>query len=117
MGPHHYDEQRLADRIILTVGKDSGVFLKERPGVFSGHYCFEEARGKAAVLLARFLLSVMFSRHDAKIVVGATPVENRPAAWMSRHLGFKDYGQVDQADVGLVTIFVLTKDEFEKGKE
>lgn len=100
------------DGISLIEGEDSAVFLFEKPGVFSGHYFFSEARGRAAINLANRMLNEMFSKHGARLIAGLTPVENRAATWITRQLGFSSQGVVDQPDVGPATIFTLTREEF-----
>jgi hypothetical protein len=88
-----------------------GLFEECSPHVYSGHYFFKD-KGKAAKELSIEMLRWVFDEKAGKVVRGLTPVENRPAAWMARHLGFKSYGDVDTW-VGPCTIFIMTKDEFE----
>jgi hypothetical protein len=88
-----------------------GMFDEAAPGVYTGHYFFKD-RGKAAKALAVRMLLEMFDDRDAKVIRGLTPVDNRPAVWMTRHLGFKDYGTVETW-IGDCIIFIMTKEEFD----
>lgn len=89
-----------------------GLFEELTPGVYTGHYFFK-VRGKGAKALAIRLLEEVFSEYGAKVVRGLTPLENRAALWMTRHLGFKDYGVID-TEIGPCALFIMTKDEFDK---
>ena len=100
----------LNDRnVALTDGSENdGLFEQNSDGVFYGHYFFTSARGKSALFLARAILSEMFDKYEAKIIIGLTPEENRKARWISRKLGMKDTGTED----GYV-VYTLTKEDLE----
>lgn len=100
------------DNIALTDGEGNFVlFQAELPGVVQGHYFFEKARGKEAVELSRDVLELVFTTYGIQTIFGLTPVHKKGALWLSRHLGFKSYGQV-QTPIGLCEKFILTKEEY-----
>lgn len=106
---------RNEDNIAITDGKGNfGLFAFQYKGVYVGHYLFAEARGKAAYELAEDILRKMYEG-PAKTVVGFTPKTNRPAAIMSRRLGFKSYDTVDTYQ-GPCDLFIQTKREFLDGR-
>lgn len=97
------------ENIALTDGEGSfALFEFVKPGIYYGHYFFHK-KGKEAVRLSETFLAEIFQ--TAKIVVGLTPVANKAARWMSRHIGFKSQGVVD-TDMGEHEMFMLTKEEF-----
>ena len=98
--------------VVLKSGEDIGLFEYERPGVFSGHYFFKNAKGREAVKLAREMLCKVFTQYDADIIQGLTPVDNKGAHWVTKQLGFTSYGIVTHADTGLYELYILTANEF-----
>lgn len=85
-----------------------GMFGIFTPGVYTGHYFFKD-RGKQARDVAVDMLSKMFE--TARVIRGLTPLDNRPAVWMTRHLGFKEVDVVDTW-VGPCAVFIMTREEF-----
>jgi hypothetical protein len=100
------------NNITLEQDGDFGLFSFEKEGIYTGHYLFTKARGKAAVTLARQMLELIFSDlYGAKIVTGITPADNRPALWMTRHLGFTVHKSIDIPEWGPCFISTITKDQ------
>ena len=98
------------ENIALTDGEGSfALFEFVKPGIYYGHYFFKK-KGEEAVRLSQEFLSEIFE--TAKIVVGLTPVDNKAARWMSRHIGFKSQGIVD-TDMGPHEMFMMTKEEYD----
>lgn len=92
------------------------LFEREMPGVVTGHYFFY-CRGRDAVKLSHEVLKEIFTGpYDVQVIRGLTPVENRGAIWMSRHIGFKSYGTVE-THVGPCVLFILTKEEWRERHE
>jgi hypothetical protein len=83
------------DNVALQEGDSIGIFVYNYPGVYTGHYFFSEHRGKEAKSLAIKMLSEMNKTHGAKLIRGITELDNRPARWMTRQLGFKSYGLIE----------------------
>lgn len=79
--------------ICLTNGEGSVSLFEYDDGVYNGHYFFS-VRGKEAVTLSKECLRIIFEDYDARVVRGYTPVTNRGALWLSRHLGFSPFGFV-----------------------
>ncbi len=93
--------------ICLVDDNDFALFTLEYPGFYWGHYCFE-SRGKEAKQKGLFFLREMFTKHGAKLIGGLTPIENKPARWMTRQLGFKSYG-FQETPVGVCELFIKEK--------
>lgn len=87
-----------------------GMFEQFSSGVYTGHYFFRD-RGKKAKDLAIRMMDKVFADYGVEILRGLTPIDNRPAQWMTRHLGFKDYGEFEHPS-GMCTLFMMTKNEF-----
>lgn len=104
------DERNIA----LQVGDSFGIFQYDADGVYTGHYFFSlKDRGKKAIALGKEMLKDAFDQHDVKVVRGLTPLQNRPARWMARQLGFKSFGVVDIIS-GPCELFIQTADQFRK---
>lgn len=98
------------ENIALTDGDGSfALFEYIKPGIYYGHYFFS-VKGKEAVGLSKEFLSEIFK--TARIVVGLTPVDNKAARWMSRHIGFKSQGIID-TDMGPHEMFMMTREEYD----
>lgn len=80
------------------------------PGVYTGHYFFED-RGKKAVEIAKAMLSRVMMFEDVKVIRGLTPLTQLGARWLSKHIGFKSYGATDTY-IGPCEVFILTKEEY-----
>lgn len=94
--------------VALTDGEGNfGLFEYEAPGIYTGHYFYKTARGKAAFALASEMLDMMFE--IAELIKGLTPTDHKGAVWLSKKLGFTSYGTVtiDQDYI----IFIKTKAE------
>lgn len=87
-----------------------GLFEEFLPGTYTGHYFFK-ASGKRAKAAAIAFLAEVFDNRGCEVVRGLTPVKNKSARWMTRQLGFKDYGKVDHPTDECV-VYVMTKSEF-----
>lgn len=99
--------------VIILSDEDGnlGLFEEYYDHVYTGHY-FYKTGGKYARNLAIEMLREIFTKYGAEAVRGLTPVEHKAALWMTRHLGFKSYAQIDTR-VGPCVLFVMTKAEFE----
>jgi len=99
--------------IALLAEDNLALFEYQKEGVYTGHYFFK-VKGKEAVTLAKEALHVIF--REVKVIIGLTPVDNKAARWMSRHLGFKSQGVV-QTYVGDMELFSMTKQDWENMNE
>lgn len=102
------------DNILLTDGDENyALFEYAGAGSYYGHYFFSKARGRKALDLGKKMIKTMFNQElNTAIILGATPIENRKALWMSRQLGFS-YIQEVNTKAGPMSICMLTKKEFE----
>ncbi len=108
-GFHSSEWLKREENVALTDGEGSfALFEYVKPGIYYGHYFFVK-KGKEAVRLSNEFLSEIFE--TAHIIVGLTPVENKAARWMSRHLGFKSHGEIEIKE-GLHEMFMLTKEDY-----
>ncbi len=99
------------EAIILSDGEGSlGIFEAFLPYIYTGHYFFK-VRGRDAKELAIQMLQIIFGHYEARAVRGLTPRKHKAAHWMTRHLGFKAYGEIE-TKIGPCTIYVMTRDEF-----
>jgi hypothetical protein len=92
------------------------VFFYKGAGVYDGHYLFgPNLRGKAAIEVAKSMLSTLFTSYGALTILGQTPRENRPARMVTRALGFLPYGNgsVDTFNRPCVD-YVLTRERWEQ---
>lgn len=96
--------------IVLRFQDNLTLFEKESEGVFIGHYFFNSAKGKEAIRLSNNCLDYMFNIKKAKLIKGLTPIDNKPARWMSRKIGFKSCGFADTKN-GVCEIFYKTKED------
>lgn len=96
---------------LCTENGDVALFEEESSGVVTGHYFFF-VRGRDAINLSRVVLNEIFTGpYGIKVIRGLTPLDNKGALWMSRHVGFKSYGTI-KTPVGPCMLFILTKDEY-----
>jgi hypothetical protein len=114
LNPEGYDwDEWIKDtnNVVLEDSGSIGVFSYEYPGLYTGHYFFL-VKGRKAISLANEMLAEAFNEYGAKAIRGLTRTSNRPALWITRHLGFKSYGKM-VSENGEHEIFCMTKDEFE----
>lgn len=107
-----YPEEWLADKKNIALVNDKGdvALLECLNGIYTGHYFFF-SRGRDAVEAAKDFLKEAFIVYDIKVIRGLTPVEKKGAWWLTKHLGFKDYGLVDTS-FGTCHLSILTKEEW-----
>jgi hypothetical protein len=96
------------NNICLCEGDNYGAFEYNRPGVYTGHYFFGSARGKAAIRISKDILDSIFGLYKAEVIQGLTPSHHKGALWLNRQLGFKHYGVTDTV-AGEHQVFILTK--------
>lgn len=101
------------NNICLKEYDNLSLFEFESPGVYSGHYFFNSARGRSAKDLAEKMLEEMFSGiyADVRIIKGLTPTRKAGARWMNKQLGFKSYGVIETC-VEPCELVILTKEEW-----
>ena len=72
------------------------IFCRQDDGVYEGHFFFLPGSGGKAILDAsREMLSEMFTRHSAYVIIGHTPRVNRAARVISSALGFQKINNAD----------------------
>lgn len=98
--------------IALTNGKDLNLFQYQADGVYIGHF-FYVSRGRQAIQVANEALWAMFIKPHVQVIIGMTPVGQRGARWLSRHLGFKSYGLIDTVP-GECELFIMSRKEYEE---
>ena len=107
-----YTDEWILDTKNVALIEDDNLALFEyiKDGVYRGHYFFSD-RGRKAINLSKTALDYIFS--SAKIIEGLTPIENKGAIWMSKHLGFTAYGDIDTI-AGKCKHFIMTQEEWRK---
>lgn len=90
---------------------DLAIFEIGFKNVYTGHYYFK-SRGRAAITAAREFIDELFNTcYNISVLLGLTPLTNRPARWLSRQVGFKSYGIVHNTRRHC-EMFIITKKEF-----
>lgn len=69
------------------------------PGVFEAH-SFYLVRGKEALERGREAIQRMFDEYGAVLICRATPLQNKPARWFNRKLGFRSSGTINVPHYG-----------------
>lgn len=85
----------LADQNNVILFDEGGgqLFHWKGPGIYEAH-SFYLVRGKDALARGREAIRLMFEEYGAEKLWRAPPVENRPARWFNRQLGFQSLGIV-----------------------
>ncbi len=98
--------------VALTDGEGNfALFERYSEFVVTGHYFFK-VRGKKAASVAKTLLKEAFTGpYNIQTIRGLTPLEKLGARWLSKHIGFKSYGEVD-TKAGPCELFILNKNEW-----
>lgn len=101
----------IADRRnVWLFDEDGGAcFAWRGPGIYEGHSFFR-VRGRKAIQLGRSILHAMFDLYDARVIWGATPIENKAARWFNRQLGFLSLGEIEMPESGLCELFSMECD-------
>lgn len=96
---------------LMNENGDLALFEPRIKNQYSGHYFFQ-SRGRKAIEAGKGFLDELFnSCYNIGTLTGFTPLDNKPARWMSRQLGFKSYGEVSLDDM-IFELFIITKEEF-----
>ena len=99
-GEEDFDPTELIsdDKNILLFDDGGGQLFHWRgPGIYEAH-SFYIVRGREALDLGREAIRRMFEEYGAEKLWRAPPVENRPARWFNRQLGFKSLGIVQMPE-------------------
>jgi hypothetical protein len=104
--------------VMLVDGDDVGLGTFEYPGVYNIHWFFV-SRGRGAIDAAKRLLTEFFNNYDVQTVRGLTPTSHAYAGarWLGRKIGLTSYGEVTYPNGEECELFIMTKNEFEKGQE
>lgn len=101
------------DNVMYTVDNgDVGLATFEYPGVYSVHWFFNQTKGRAAINLAREMLTELFDKQGAEVVRGLTPIDNKAARFLAKYVGMKSHGIVDTVENGPHELMLMTKEEF-----
>ena len=84
------------DNVVLRDGLDYAVFEYTTFGVYTGHYFFS-SRGREAIDVGEKFLAEI-KELGAKLIIGYTPVDNKPAKFMNRKLGFSYVSTIDTSE-------------------
>lgn len=94
--------------IALKSGGNIGLAEYKDDNHYWVHFCFTEARGQKALVLAQRMLTTLYNNYGFKWIIGPVSVGNKKAAWVVRQLGFKSAG-LEETNRGLFEIFFLTE--------
>lgn len=94
--------------LIIVIDEDIFLFEEKAPRIYAGHFFCRSRGGKALANASSALREIMIK---SSVVIGFTPIENTPARWFSRKLGFKSNGLIETA-FGEAEFFSMTKQEW-----
>lgn len=101
-----------SSNIMLTDNdKDFAFFEVSENGIYSGHIFAREKRGKELLSFCNSCLSLIFTEFNAKAIKALPCVDNKPANFVLRRLGFTSYGVIHSIAGGL-HLFILTNEEW-----
>lgn len=89
-----FDDDR---NIVLRDGDDVAVFEISPDGGYFSH-CIFKSRGRAAIEAGKSAIKEFFNLTNQPFLRGLTPLENRPARWAARQMGFQSCGVVNIRD-------------------
>lgn len=103
--------------IALTDGEGNyALFERYSEFVVTGHYFFND-RGIKAANVAKALLAEAFTGpYNIETVRGLTPLEKLGARRLSKHIGFKSYGEIESKGQPC-ELFILNKKEWQSHVE
>lgn len=84
--------------VVLMDGEDIAVFERDSLGSLKGHYLFKSG-GRKAIEVGERMIQKVFADYPVYVIVGLTPLTNKPALWMNRKLGFNP-GPVVETEYG-----------------
>ena len=112
--PRHFTfdvEDWLADLNNYAIIKDDNIAFAEykSEGLYWVHFCFDTAKGRQAINLAKEIFEEFCRVRTVKSVVGLIEIDNKKALWLIRQVGFKSLGETE-TKLGLCEMFYLTKE-------
>jgi len=98
----------LADSDTVCLFDEGGgqLFHWKGPGIYEAH-SFYLVRGREALDRGNEAIHRMFRVYGARKIWRATPLQNRPARWFNRKLGFQSKGEIDMPHYGRCELFEL----------
>lgn len=98
--PHNY---------ALIEGKNISFGEYKSEGLYWVHFCFDEARGRAAIELTKRMLDAFYEATPVITSIGLIELNNLKARWLIRQVGFKSLGETETEN-GLCEMFYWTKE-------
>jgi hypothetical protein len=89
-------------------GENVGFGECKSPGNFWVHFCFHTARGRQAVNLTKRMFDRLCEDTGLVSAIGLIHVDNKPAKWVIRQVGFKSLGTTETEN-GLCEMFYSTR--------
>lgn len=100
------------DNIALEKNGNYTLYEHKGKGIYTAHIFFTNVKGREAVKLASEMLDHLFTYYPFLLtLVGLTPLENRPARWLARQVGFSSQGPLEW-EGRWCEHFVLTDKQF-----
>lgn len=111
--PHEWLDDETGNFILSDGGSNYSLFEKEEDGVYSGHYYFldETTPTREKIKIANEMIDTVFSQYKARLIVGLTPLNNRPALLFNKWLGFQRVETVTDEAGQKCGLFKLTKNK------
>lgn len=98
----------------IALEKEGNYTLYEHhgKGLYTAHIFFPTVKGRKAIDLAKEMLDHLFKYYPFILSLrGLTPLENRPARWLARQVGFSSQGPINW-EGKWCELFVLTDEQF-----
>ena len=93
----------------LVEGENIAFAEYKSPGVYWVHFCFDEARGREAVILTERIFTEFCRVRSVKMVIGFITLGNRKARWLIRQAGFNSLGEI-LTEIGMCEMFFKLPD-------
>lgn len=116
MHPSNAEWLAVPGNLMYVSGRDVGLATFDYPGLYSVHWFYTDVKGKEAVKLAVDMLDDVFTNHGAKAVRGVIHMDNKPARFLAKHMGYERISIEEFAD-GPNEVILLTKENFNRCKE
>lgn len=95
------------DWVFLIGDAGGGLFMRNAPNIYEGHWLFTEG-GQPALTLAKAMVSAMLYGLGAEMVWGAVPVDNRRCRIFTRLAGLTSLG-IHERPYQTIELFVARR--------
>lgn len=115
MAPSNEEWLKVPGNLMYRYGEDVGLATYDYPGLYSVHWFFR-SKGKEALKVTALMLDDLFTHHGAKVVRGVIHMDNKPARFLAKYLGFERIS-IEEFPDGPNELILLPKEVFHQVKE